>query len=195
MTTTGTVRRATGERHALRVGDDAVRARTGRTWAQWFAALDRAGADRLEHAGIARLLAGRFGCPPWWAQMVTVAYEQARGRRVRHQTATGFTVSGSRIVDVPLRTLYAAWQDAGQRSRWLPGGKLAVRSATAGKSLRASWDGGPTRLEVRFLAKGRGRAQVAVEHGRLPDARAAARMKAFWKTRLDRLQAMLEAGA
>ena len=180
---------------ALRVGDAAVKAKTGKTWAQWFAALDRAGAAKLPHAGIVRLTRERFGCPAWWGQMVTVGYEQARGLRVKHQTATGFSVSASRTMAVPLEKLFAAWATPAARRRWLPGGKLEVSRATTDRSVRGAWDGGPGRVEALFTAKGRDRSQVAVQHSKLPDARAAARRKAFWGARLDRLRALLEPGA
>ncbi|HET6763917.1 MAG TPA: DUF1801 domain-containing protein, partial [Longimicrobiaceae bacterium] len=39
------------------VGDDAVRAATGRTWAEWFAVLDRAGAAEKAHPEIVAILA------------------------------------------------------------------------------------------------------------------------------------------
>jgi uncharacterized protein YndB with AHSA1/START domain len=178
--------------HALRVGDEAVKAKTGRTWAQWFAALDRAGAVKLPRAEIVRIVRGRSGCPAWWGQMVTVAYEQARGLRVKHQTAAGFSVSASRTVAVPLARLYAAWATPAARRRWLPGAKLAVSRTTPGRSVRGAWDGGPGRIEALFTARGRDRSQVAVQHSKLPDAKAAARMKTFWGARLDRLEAVLE---
>ncbi|HSB53290.1 MAG TPA: hypothetical protein VLD58_03005, partial [Gemmatimonadales bacterium] len=60
---------------------------------------------------------------------------------------------------------------------------------TRGKYLRVNWPDG-TSVEVGFLSKGRGKAQVAVQHSRLPDQAAAARMKAFWGERLEALAAL-----
>ncbi len=37
------------------------------------------------------------------------------------------------------------------------------------------------------------RSQVAVQHSKLPDAKAAAKLKGIWATTLDRLRDMLEA--
>ncbi len=53
------------------IGDEAVRAQTGRTWAERLAALDAAGARQMTHGEIASLLRERFGVPGWWTQMVT----------------------------------------------------------------------------------------------------------------------------
>ena len=63
-----------------RVSDAAVEAKTGKTWQEWFALLDAAGARQMDHKSIAAHLDKKLGVPGWWAQMVTVAYEQARGR-------------------------------------------------------------------------------------------------------------------
>ncbi len=38
--------------------------------------LDRTGAKEMAHRDIATLLHEKYGVPEWWAQMVTVGYEQ-----------------------------------------------------------------------------------------------------------------------
>src|SRR4029078_3552631 len=96
--------------------DAAVRAKTGKDWAGWFGALDTAGAATLRHQQIARLLQEKHGVPGWWSQMVTVEYELARGLRVRHQTATGFSVSASNTIRTQLSTLYRAPASADART-------------------------------------------------------------------------------
>jgi uncharacterized protein YndB with AHSA1/START domain len=107
-----------------------------------------------------------------------------------------FAATKSLTIAVGVDRLFDAFLDAEQRARWLPGVRLTVRTATAGKSFRADWDDGPTRIAVGFVAKGEGgepRAQVAVSHERLADAAAAARMKAYWRDRLAVLKQLLEA--
>ena len=64
------------------MSDAAVKAKTGKDWAGWFGALDKAGAANLNHPQIARLLHEKHGVAGWWSQMVTVEYELARGLRV-----------------------------------------------------------------------------------------------------------------
>ena len=66
-----------------RISDAAVRKATGKSWDEWFAVLDSAGADALPHKQIARLLFDKgYIASHWWCQTVTVAYEYARGKRV-----------------------------------------------------------------------------------------------------------------
>lgn len=186
--TEGEVARAGG------ISDAAVRARTGKGWAEWFAILDAAGAVGWDHKGIVRYLAEEHGVPDWWCQMVTVAYEQERGKRERHQTPGGYQLGASKTVDVPLAALYAAWEDPEVRARWLPDAGFTVRKATAGKSMRVTWVDGRTNVDVNFYPKGEGKSQVNLQHGKLEDAAAVERMRAYWRTALDRLKAGLESG-
>lgn len=172
------------------VGSDAVQARTGRTWEEWFAVLDAAGATQMPHPEIARYLAEQ-GVSDWWCQMVTVGYEQARGLRAVHQKADGFAVSASKTVGVPVMRLYEAWADAGERGHWLPDAAMTVRRATPGKSLRIAWHDG-SGVDVNLAGKGEAKSQVALQHSKLSDAEAVARWKRYWGEALARLKAYLE---
>jgi uncharacterized protein YndB with AHSA1/START domain len=179
---------------ALAHSEASVRERTGRGWDEWFALLDAWGAADRRHPAIAKWLMAEHRVDNWWSQSITVRYEQERGLRVPGQTSDGyFSATGSRTIAAPVERLFEAFADAGLRERWLPGAKLTVRTATAPKSLRADWGDDGTRVAVGFVAKGDGRAQVAVGHERLPDAEAAARMKGFWRDRLADLKDLLEA--
>jgi hypothetical protein len=57
--------------------------------------------------------------------------------------------------------------------------------------LRVTWGDG-SNLEVRLYPKGAAKTQIAVQHGRLASARAAATQKAYWGEAFDRLQRLLE---
>lgn len=177
-----------------RFRDEAVRARTGKGWDEWFALLDRAGADRWRHKEIAAYLYERLGCPRWWNQMVAVGYERERGLREKNQTADGYQVSVSKTVGVPLPVLFAAWQDVRKRRRWLPEEGFKVRKATPDKSLRVSWADGRASVDVLFYAKGDERSQVSVDHRKLPDARAVEHVRRYWTDALGRLAELLEGG-
>ncbi len=179
-------------REAKRMSDAAVQAKTGKTWKEWFAILDTAGARKMDHKQIVAYLVKRHNVGPWWQQMVTVTYEQARGLREKHQTSEGFTANGSRTLAVGLEALYRAWAEERERRRWLGDAAMTIRTATPKKSLRILWGDGQSRLDVMFYAKGKGKSQVTVDHRRLTDAKEAARMKTYWSGALDRLKAVLE---
>ncbi|HYG63065.1 MAG TPA: hypothetical protein VEL74_10820 [Thermoanaerobaculia bacterium] len=175
-----------------KVGDEALRAKTGRIWEEWFAVLDDVGAVEKGHTEIARYLHEEMGVDGWWAQMVTTGYEQARGKRVKHQKADGYEVSASKTLPVPLDTLFQAWQDDTVRGRWLPEPGVVVRKANPGKTMRLGWPD-KTLVAVYFSAKGEDKSAVQVQHGKLPDSGAAARMKSWWGETLERLRAELQA--
>jgi uncharacterized protein YndB with AHSA1/START domain len=174
------------------IGDEAVQEKTGKSWTEWFAILDSAGAKEMSHKEIAAYLKSEQKCPPWWGQMVTVGYEQERGLRDKHQKPDGYSVSASKTVAVPVATLYEAWTDATIRERWLPGAELEIRKATPAKSLRITWGDGTTSVSVLFYAKGAEKSQVAIEHDKLPDQKDVARLKTYWSEALDRLKTAVE---
>src|SRR5687768_4451894 len=136
------------------IKSDAVRAKTGKGWADWFALLDKAGAAKWPHKEIASFLHDQE-CGDWWSQTVAVGYEQARGLRVKHQTADGFTAGASKTVAAPIATLYRAWTDAKVRAKWLPDAAgVTIRTATESKSLRMVWVDGTSTVAVMFYLAG-----------------------------------------
>lgn len=178
-----------------RISDEAVEAATGRRWDEWFRVLDEAGAEEMDHKAIVAWLDAEQDLSAWWRQMITVSYEQALGRRERHQRPEGFQISRSRTIQVPLPRLFRAWSDDQLRENWLSEGTFTVRKATEPRSMRITWVDGETHLDVYFYERSTARSQVVVNHSRLPDAAAAEQAKRFWKDRLDQLQTYLEDGA
>ena len=176
---------------APRMSDEAVQAKTGKNWKEWFAILDKAGAKKLSHQEIVKYL-NKQGVGPWWQQMVTVTYERARGLRELHQKPSGYEISVSRTINVPVEKLYRAFANDKARNAWLAEDGLAVRKATANKSLRVTWNDVKTSLEITFLSKGENKSLVVVQHSKLPNAKASTTMKTYWGKALDRLRASLE---
>jgi uncharacterized protein YndB with AHSA1/START domain len=174
-----------------RMSDAAVQAKTGKTWDEWFKILDKAGGKKMNHKEIVAYLSEKYNVGPWWLQMVTVTYEQARGLREVYQKAKGYSANSSKTIAAPLAKLYKAWSDAKLRRRWLPEKDIVIRTATPEKSMRITWSDGKTSVSVYFLAKGEAKSQVALEHEKLPDAKAVTKMKTYWAEALGRLQAML----
>src|SRR5262245_32830836 len=183
---------AAAPKKAAGVSDAAVQAKTGKTWAEWFALLDKAGADQWPHKQIAAHLYDNLGCSGWWSQMVAVGYEQERGLREKHERPDGYQVSRSKTLAADVSAAYHAWFDKRQRKRWLADPDLTIRKATTDKSLRITWIDGATSVEVVFYPKGEGKCQVTVQHNKLADAAAGERMKTYWGEQLERLKGVLE---
>lgn len=173
------------------ITSEAVQAATGRTWDQWLTLIDKAGAADMTHRDIAEFLHVRHDLSGWWSQMITVGYEQARGRREKHEKPDGFQISGSKTVTVPLERLFGAWNESSLRARWL-GEFISIRKATPNKSMRITWSDGRSHVDANFYAKGEDKSMVSVQHGKLPDARTAEKMKEYWSIKLERMRGLLE---
>jgi uncharacterized protein YndB with AHSA1/START domain len=172
------------------MSDAAVEAKTGCTWERWVRALDRTKAHEWPHREIAKYIRQTYRVTDWWCQTVTVGYERIKGLRVIGQRrGGGYEANKSRTLPLPLGRLYRAFSQKRTRERWLPGVGLTVRSATREKYMRITWPDG-TLVALVFTSKGRGKSQVQVQHGRLPDQAAAARMRTFWGERLAALAAL-----
>jgi hypothetical protein len=159
-------------------------AATGRTYAQWFALLDRAGAAEMTHRDIARLLRDEHDVPPWWSQNVTVEYERARGRRAVNQNDSGFYAGVSKTIRRPAAEVYAAIEAR------LDGWEVSRRPSRARFVVRA--DAAVGRPVITVDDKG-DRCTVVVQHERLPDADAVAEWKGVWRERLAALTVELSA--
>ena len=176
------------------MSDDAVRAKTGRTWPEWTRALDAVEAAEWPHRRIADWVSENHEIDGWWAQTVAVGYERIRGlREIGQRRGGAYDASKSRTVAAPLTELYRAWIDEKRRAAWLPGIDFSVRTATEEKSMRLDWPDGHI-VAVYFTARDGKKSQVSIQHLQLPSAEATAEAKAFWGERLDALAGLL-AGA
>ncbi len=173
-----------------RMSDEAVAAKTGKTWSRWFKHLDAAGAKRMTHQEIVAHLRDKHDVRPWWQQMVAVTYEQSRGLREQHEKSSGFEISVSRTIAAPVNKAFKAWTDEKTRKLWLPA-NFTIRRSIANRTLRITWND-DTDVIAAFNPKGDGKCQVVAQHGKLPDAKAGAKMKAFWAKALGALKELIE---
>ena len=175
------------------ISDEAVKEKTGKDWSEWFAILDAAGAQAMTHKQIVAYLAEQHAVGAWWQQMVTVTYEQARGLRQKHEMPSGYQISRSRTISVPVERVYAAWLDAVQRPHWLADADFTIRKASPNKSMRITWVDGKTNLAVSFTTKYLDKTQITVQHDKLPASEDAERMKVYWAAALESLEKYLTA--
>ena len=171
-----------------RPGDAAVIKATGHDWDAWFSDLDGWAGD-LDHKAIAARLQDQ-GVSPWWAQTITGAWEQARGRREKYEMPDGFQVTASKIIAAPPE---AVWKEVstGAFREWAPTGWIEVTTAHPNKSLRGSWNSGG-RVAVYLTEKPGGKTQIVVNHEKISDAGTCDIMKAAWRGALKNLKGRLE---
>lgn len=176
-----------------RISDEAVARRTDRAWDEWFELLDAWDATERTHAEIARWLSEEHEVEAWWAQSITVGYEQARGMRAPGERPDGkFSASASKTVNVSAETAFEAIADETIRARWLPDVGLTERTSTPPKSYRADWQDDGSMIAVWITEKGDAKCQIGVQHEKIGDADRAGELKAYWRTRLSELKAILE---
>ncbi len=173
------------------ISSEAVQAKTGKTWPEWVAALDAAGCQTLSHKEIVAVVNSRFGIGPWWQQMVTVGYEQAKGLRVKHQNTAGYAVSVTKTINASALQVFKAFEDTRTRKKWLSE-PLTIRTATPAKSLRITWGQGPSSISVGLYPKGDAKCQVALQHEKLGSVKEVAKFKKFWGEKLTALKTLLE---
>lgn len=137
--------------HDEQLGDDAMQAATGRHPDEWFAAFDAAGATEWGHTRMARWLTTEHGVDGWWAQSITIRYEQARGLRLPGQQSDGtFAVSASKTL--PIRADAAL--DLAIRVVADELGAEPVAVSTTAKHPTARWRDGSDTVQVRVSASG-----------------------------------------
>ncbi len=162
-----------------RVSDEAVKKATGKAWNQWFALLDKAGAKKMNHTEIAHWLSTQHIPSGWWAQMVTVEFERAQGKRKVNENAEGFLVSVHKTVELSLNRLEKEWL-ALLHSRALSHKHLMpLPSNTKRRMLRYKADVGE--VIVFFDERGKGGSRIMVESVKLPSKKMVELNRAFWK--------------
>lgn len=165
---------------------------TGHGWDAWLTILDEWGAQGRSHGETAAHLVTEHAVPGWYAQAITNGYERARGMRIKHQRADGFTIYASKTVNVLVDVLFDAFTDDTLRRAWLTDGAMSLRSAQPAKVARFDWAGGATRVMVTFDPKGPSKTTVSVAHERLPDPASAEDAKTLWRKRVAALKDFLE---
>ena len=177
----------------IRTNEKGVKDNTGHGYTHWFGLLDKWGAKDKGHTAMARWLVEDHEVPGWWAQHLTVAYEQDRGLRAPGQRPDGtYSISASKTVNAPVKELFRAFVDEEARAQWLGDAGLELRTVRPEVSATARWEDGSTRITVSFTDKGPSKSQIALAHERIADPQQADELKAFWRERLVALKKTLE---
>ncbi|MGD9488658.1 MAG: SRPBCC domain-containing protein [Calditrichaceae bacterium] len=176
----------------LRLSEETVLNKTGKTWDEWFHILDSAEADSMDHKDIAAYLNSYHEVGPWWAQMLTVTYEQARGIRKPHEKPDGFEISKSKTINAPPEKLFDAWNNPELRSQWLSGTSPEIRTANPYSTLRFQWIDRKSIVSVNLYPRKNGKCQVVVQHSKLRNSDEAKKMKDFWSERLEDLKKLTQ---
>lgn len=196
-----------------RIDDETISLKTGHTWPHWREVLDRFDCASRGHSESARHLVDGHGVSEWWAQSLTVRYEQEKGIRAPGQRSDGlFGVSASKTFKVGQEQVWSAITTPGILSRWLGagssidaevGGAFTTASGEAGKvkrvdepsRLRVEWSEGPnqrpSQLLIELTPKG-DRTTLSISHDRLPSEDKVEERRSYWRQALESLRGVLE---
>ncbi len=198
-----------------RIGEESVRAKTGRGWEAWFSLLDAWGAMEKGHAPTAKHLEETYFLSGWWAQTVTVEYERVRGLREVGQRGEEFVAAVQRTIRASPEAAYAALTEPDHLSRWIThnartdlrlGGRYENQDGDRGEFLRLdppgrikyTWenpDHAPGSIvEIWITCKDEARSLIRLEHSRLKNRAEFEDLKKGWGWALDSLRSYLETG-
>ncbi|SEN10064.1 hypothetical protein E3O25_12400 [Cryobacterium sp. TMT1-3] len=166
---------------------------TQRGWPEWVALIDGFGGRELAHPDIVPLVQDAIAHLDlknhgWWAQGITIAYEQHIGRRIPGQQGDGtFAASASKSVSGSMDAAITAWIAlvAGRTSfNGLDVTDEPTTSATAKWRYWRCQLEDDSRVNVTVNETASGKCRVAVQHSQLVSPEAAAECKTYWKTQL-----------
>jgi hypothetical protein len=182
-----------------KTSDAAVKKTTGKTWREWFALLDKAGAKKMPHIEIARLLYHNYLAGDkskklgpdiaksggWWSQMVTVEYERSRGLRAVNQTVSGYNVSVHGTFPVSVTRLFTHWRKIAHAQG------LTESTVRRNQTIRYKAAKGEPRYVVMFRSKGARSSRIGFGAMRLAKAADVEKQRGKWKSVLRKLEKAL----
>ncbi|MBO6540709.1 MAG: hypothetical protein JJ969_15085 [Rhizobiaceae bacterium] len=164
---------------------DAIGSGTGRSWNEWQSFLEAIGARDMPHPEIARRVEETGDANSWWAQTITVAYEQHIGRRKPGQRSDGsFEVAATRTIEGDVAEHFEKLRQQFCSVSAFDGVALAGEPRTSVTPKRSYWrcdlaDG--TGVAFALEQKSGAKVLVAATHRKLASDTEAARWRAFWK--------------
>lgn len=172
---------------------EAIAGATNRSWERWVHALNQAGGADLSHCQIVSVVRSMLGpeviSPDWWAQSVTVTYEQHIGRRQPGQAADGsYQMSVSKTLPGELDEVFGRWLNFVDSVPDIGGLTfLCCPSATATprwRYWRATLDDS-TQVVISLTQKEPGKVGITVNHSKLSGRESISQWRAVWKDFLE----------
>jgi hypothetical protein len=170
---------------ATTISYEAIEKATGKSWSEWLSFFEDIGADQLDHKEIAQKVGDLGGAPPWWRQMVTVAYEQHIGRRAPGQNSEGqFAVSVGKTVAESIDEAVDTWKTKTMNRKHFSGIPITRGPEMSRTEKWRYWRCGladRSRIIVNFSAKLDGRTVISIQHENLESSEQTELWRRFWK--------------
>ena len=176
------------------MNNEAIEQATKIRWADWVTWLNGKEAAELPHKEIATMVHERLKDTlenaGWWAQAVTVNYEQHIGRRKPGQRADGtYEVSASKTLNGSMDDIIERWVKLAENTNDFNGLKVVNSSNSSTlkwRKWRASLDDG-TKLLVSVYEKAPGKSVLGLAHNKLKDEDEVEAWREYWKTFLENI--------
>lgn len=188
--------------------DNACRAETGMPKAEWFAAIEKGGADGRAAAGKLLQMAK---VDPWWITVLLVDYEASTKTVEKDGKPKGYSICSTKSVSANAATTWKALTTSAELAKWfgsgatmqaIEGGALKDKDGVAGKVTKvrpekalvftweADWASGST-VEVLVQPKG-DKTGLVVNHTRIQTRADADAVREAWTLALNALKAHIE---
>jgi len=167
------------------ISHEAIANATGKSWDEWLAFYEQMGAESVSHKEIAKRTVEEGGVSGWWAQTLTVAYEQHIGRRVPGQDCDGeYSVSVSKTLAGDMDAALQWWLNAVEGLEAFS--SIAITSGPAVNKTdnwrywRADLADG-SRVNVNIYEKAARKSSLGIQHEKLESADQIEHWRAYWK--------------
>jgi len=163
---------------------------TGKNWKEWFTKLKKMGAEEMPHKQIAAMLEKQFGISAWWAQSITVRYEQETGRRIPGETCENtYQTTISKTVIGSVGEIFSRWIDNFSYRASLNGKKLKNEATTSVTKKWHYWRvklANGSAISINFSQKEKDKILIQVNHDKLLNEEEILAWKNFWKKTLEK---------
>lgn len=188
--------------------DEGCRAETGRSFAEWFAAIESAGLSgkRREAIQLVYDMTGR-GKDVWWPTTIWVEYDRARGIVKKDGRPEGYNICCTKGFKQSPEALFPHFATEAAFAAWVPGWTGAITEGAAfrcgaatgtvgrirpAKDIRMQWTSPgfePTEIEIQFAVLA-GKTTVNFYHKRIDTRSEADGLRRAWGAALETLKSL-----
>lgn len=168
-----------------RSGESILKA-TGKPWKHWLGVLQKMDAGKMPHKDIALALHQKHNISGWWAQMLTVEFERAAGKRQVGQTCYGdFQVTVTKTVSGSLDQALKVWRKMAAGHTGFNGVSFEDKPSVSKSEKWRYWrvplsDG--SRVAAVIGIRAPGKTTIAINHEKIQTKDSADAWRTFWKT-------------
>ena len=195
---------------AKKISTQAVKKATNKSWDEWHQILKQKVREDWNHKDIVSYLINKHKLSHWWAQTVTVDFEQFTGKRQIGQTQSeGYQIGVRKTINKSHKDIWEwllskngsqVWLGKNQIENFKEGdrfqtdGELTVeiRVIKPNHHIRLTWKPkeweSPSLLQIRVYPTSTGKSTIAVHQDNLKNGTVREQMREFWKNVLEKIK-------